>query len=100
MSRHWRPNGDARWLNPQAYDALSVAEKRALWRERQAARLRRPGRRLSRRGDFGFARLVVLVAGFGAAAAWHYTPGTVATAASASGASAVRAQFGFCHSGG
>jgi endonuclease YncB( thermonuclease family) len=40
MSRHWPPR-KTRWLTPDAYDALSAAEKRALWSERQRQRTSR-----------------------------------------------------------
>jgi len=41
MGRNWRP-GRSEWLRPEAYDALSPTEKRALWAERNRQRGRSP----------------------------------------------------------
>ena len=43
MSRHWKPQRNG-WLDPQAYNALSPAEKRALHFRRAAERHLRGGR--------------------------------------------------------
>ena len=40
MSRPWNPNNRP-WLSPEAYAALSPAERKALWLDRKAQRARR-----------------------------------------------------------
>lgn len=62
MSRPWQPTG--KWLRPEAYDALSPAEKRALWHERNLARhnARFAPRRAYRKGYYARQRLIWLVA--------------------------------------
>ena len=93
------------WLSPEAYDALSPAEKRAIWNERK--RQPRPKRNSRRNGGgskggtpwLGYGMVVVLVAGI---AAWELAPSSwfSSPVAAASGATEVRASFGLCHTGG
>src|SRR5687767_577475 len=75
MNRHRRDRrGD--WLSPDAYDALSPEEKRAIWLERKHEPRRRQGGNRGRRSGggtpwVGWAMVGVLVAG---AAAWELSP--------------------------
>ena len=88
------------WISPEAYDALSPEEKRAIWN----ARKRRP--RAKRPTGTGGSRSTWL--GYGAAAA--LVAGITAWEASRSGpfghpketpaGASVRASFGLCHTGG
>ena len=95
------------WLDPDAYDALSPQEKRDLWAKRQIERKHNRRRqnhgkrrkRTSRYSWQGFAVVGVMIA---AATAWELKPASwgSAPAATPSGATEVRASFGFCHTGG
>jgi micrococcal nuclease len=68
MSKHWRQDNSrgrrgGQWLSPAAYDALSPAEKRALWGERQIARHNtrfRPTPARYRKGYYARQRLIWL----------------------------------------
>jgi endonuclease YncB( thermonuclease family) len=94
-------------LSPDAYDALSAEEKRALWVQRKQQRANAPrrqnpsgGRKLDSGHPWvGWAMVCVLVGG---AAAWELKPAFWFSipALSATGAKQVRASFGFCHTGG
>ena len=92
------------WLSPEAYDALSPDEKRAIWNERKRQpRARRP--RGSGRHGFG-GRSTWL--GYGAAGllivgltAWEASrSGPIGRPDAPDSAPAVRADFGLCHTGG
>lgn len=93
------------WLSPEAYDALTPAEKRAIWLERK--RQPRPMRRITRNRDkptgetpwVGFGMVAVLVAGI---AAWELSPMSWFSRPvhAASGSMEVRASFRLCHTGG
>ena len=92
------------WLSPEAYDALTPAEKRAIWLERkQQPRPRRQNRnpRGKSQGSpwIGWAMVGTLILG---AAAWEFKPQSWFTSpvAAASGTMQVSASFGFCHTGG
>lgn len=103
MNRRGRDRrGD--WLSPDAYDALSPEEKRAIWLERQAQPRRRPnGSRGKHLGGgalwVGWAMVGALVAG---AAAWEFSSASwfSSPVPTASGATEVRATFALCHTGG
>lgn len=71
MSRHWKPTESTRWLSPDAYAALSRAEKRRLWRDRKLASHQaryRPTPERFRKGHFARQRwtwlAVVMTIGF------------------------------------
>ena len=95
------------WLSPDAYDALSSEEKRALWVQRKQERANKPRRQThSRRRKLdsgsswiGWAMIGVLVVG---ASAWQLKPESwfSSPAVSATGAKSITASFGFCHTGG
>lgn len=93
------------WLSPEAYDALSPEEKRAIWLERKRQpRRNRQNRNRRRKLDssgtwVGWAMVGVLVLG---AAAWELKPAswTSSPALTATGAQSVSASFGLCHTGG
>ena len=92
------------WLSPEAYAALSPAEKREIWLERKR-RPRARGRSSKRKRAsgqtpwLGFGMIAVLIAG---AAAWEVLPTSWLSSpvAAASGVMEVRASFGLCHTGG
>ena len=95
------------WMDPAAYDALSSQEKRDLWAKRQIERKHNRRRqnhgkrrkRTSRYSWQGFAMVGVLIVG---ATAWELKPASWGSkpATTLSGATEVRASFGFCHTGG
>lgn len=95
------------WLSPEAYDALSPEEKRAIWLERKRQpRQRQPRQNHSRRRKstsgnpwIGWVLVGALISG---AAAWELSPQSwfSRSAVTATGASEVQASFGFCHTGG
>lgn len=102
----WRKRQGTRadWLNPRAYDALSRAEKRALWARRkrdQAARRNRSGRRKSSSDTtwIGWAMVATLV---GVATVSELSPTSLFSrpVPTATGATEVRASFSLCHTGG
>ena len=98
---------NSNWLDPDAYDALSPREKRDLWAKRQIERKHNRRRenhgkrrkRTSRYSWQGFAIFAVMVAG---ATAWELKPASWGSepTTTPSGATEVRASFGFCHTGG
>lgn len=100
-----RRNRRGDWLSPEAYDALSPSERRAIWLERKRQpRLgtSRPYRRKRSTREtpwLGFGLVAVFMAG---AAAWELAPARwfSSPVAAASGAAEVRASFGLCHTGG
>jgi endonuclease YncB( thermonuclease family) len=100
VSKHWKPDNVVRgpWLRPEAYNALSPAEKRALSRERQGQRARKKGRS-AKQGIVGPALILMMLA---CVATWELIPAqwSAKPAASASGASEVRASFSACKWGG
>jgi hypothetical protein len=59
MSKHWNPNSP--WLSPDAYAALSPAEKRALWRMRQTARRTQGRRQWKRRSQSTDGKSLLIV---------------------------------------
>ena len=93
------------WLSPEAYDALSPQEKRAVWLERKRQPRSHRSTRQSPRGStegspwIGWALVGALVAG---AAAWELAPATWFSdpVATPSGEKEVRANFSLCHTGG
>ena len=98
MGRNWSPPRsrklESKWLAPGAYDALSVEEKRALWRERKAERTNG-----ARRGVSPMPLAVGLVSMLGLYAGWTLTPSSV-TAPAAPAGTAIRANFHACKWGG
>ena len=112
MSRHWKPNGSTHWLSPDAYRALSPAEKRALWRERQEQRRQRalsayhsaeqygwrPSRRRSRTGTGTWLSVVAIFA-----TVWAVQFGVPAKPFQNllhPSSAPVTASFGYCFTGG
>ena len=92
------------WLSPEAYDALSPDEKRAIWLERK----RQPRSRRPRRGGgngpinrstwLGYGAAAALVAGI---TAWEASrSGPFAQPEATPAGPPVRASFGLCHTGG
>lgn len=92
------------WLSPDAYDALSPDEKRAIWNERK----RQPRATRSRRGGghgsggrstwLGYGAAASLIAGL---TAWEASrPSPIEKPDAPASAPAVRASFGLCHTGG
>jgi endonuclease YncB( thermonuclease family) len=98
---------NSNWLGSEAYDALSPQEKRDLWAKRQIERKhnrhrQNHGRRRKRTNRYswqGFALFAVIIAG---ATAWELKPASWGSepTTTPSGATEVRANFGFCHTGG
>ena len=97
---------DNQWLSPEAYDALSVQEKRDLWARRkieQKSNRRRQkhgsGRKLPMVAWPGWAMLAVAIAGV---VAWELKPMSwwSTPVLAASGAAEIRTNFHICHTGG
>jgi micrococcal nuclease len=91
MSRQWRPQNSP-WLSPEAYDALSPAEKRALWRERQTQRQKRKSSTITP------ANWLVVAGIF--AAVWAYEFGLSIPSVPRQHSAPVTAEFGYCKWGG
>ena len=109
MSKPWRPDSDASWLSPAAYHALSPAEKRLLWRQRQALgkheRRFRPTPARYRKGYFARQRLIwmAVVAAFVAVSQQDFMQplfGGTAVVATPVAGPATRASFAACKWGG
>ncbi len=97
---------DNQWLSPEAYDALSVQEKRDLWARRkieQKSNRRRQkhggGRKSPMVAWSGWLMLAVAIVGV---VAWEFKPMSwwSTPVLAASGAAEVRANFHICHTGG
>ena len=92
------------WLSPEAYDALSPDEKRAIWNERK----RQPRARRPRGGGVNGSRGRSTWLGYGAACmlivgltAWEASrPSPIGRPDGPASAPAVRPAFGLCHTGG
>ena len=97
MSRPWKPNR-TRWLSPEAYQALSPAEKRQLWRERQLGRGSEP-RFKTHRAKRGMGLGPWLAAAV-AVGLWIGTQGVPLPGLVQPASAPVRAEFTFCHTGG
>jgi micrococcal nuclease len=103
MGSDWRDRrGD--WLSPEAYDALSAEQKRAIWLKRKQQPLRRQTTIRNRHSTtgtpwIGWALIGVVIAG---AAAWELAPQSWfgSPVASANGLMSTQTSFGFCHTGG
>lgn len=109
MSKHWRsPDSGGKWLSPDSYDALTLEEKRQLWRDRQAAG--RKQRSSSSRsavnprfkpkrpnGAMGLGPWLAaaIAVGLGIGAIGMTTPSALG-----SSSAPVTGSFGFCHVGG
>ena len=90
------------WLSPEAYDALSPEEKRAIWLERKRQpRTKRPRRGAPTGGStwIGYGIAAVLIAGV---TVWEVSRSSPfgRPVAAAAGEAEVRASFGLCHTGG
>jgi endonuclease YncB( thermonuclease family) len=90
------------WISPEAYDALSPEEKRAIWNERKRRpRAKRPtgtggnGPGASRSTWLGYGTAAALIAGI---TAWEASRSRLFD--SSDTASPVRASFALCHTGG
>jgi endonuclease YncB( thermonuclease family) len=96
VSRHWKPDSSTRWLSPEAYAALSPAERQRLWRERKLVRHDRFTRRRSQR-SMGLGPWLAAAVAAGLAIGIYGVPSpNLAHPASAP----VRASFSYCYSGG
>lgn len=109
MSKHWRtPENGGKWLSPDSYDALTLEEKRQLWRERQAARRKRglgsswsavkprfKPRRSNGAVELGPWLAAAIAAGLGIGAI-----GTTMPSAFRFSSAPVTTSFGSCHVGG
>ena len=86
------------WISPDAYDALSPEEKRAIWNERKRqprTRRREPGGPNGGSTWLGYGAAAALIAGI---TAWEAARSPLFDTSNA--ASAVRTSFGLCHTGG
>ena len=86
------------WISPEAYDALSPEEKRAIWNARKRQpRTRRKGPRepTDRSTWLGYGAAAALIAGI---TAWEASRSPLFDTSDA--APAVPASFGLCHTGG
>lgn len=105
MSRPWDPKR-TRWLSPEAYDALSPAERKWLWVERKAERSvnRRFKRGRSQQGmGLGPWLAAAIVAGIAIGVADLPVPSLAGPASAPVTASASTGSvhtFGYCHTGG
>ena len=97
MGRGWGPR-HSRWLEPEAYDALSPAEKRALWNDRK---WQRRAKRSRKQSDVS-GTMVAVVAAAAVCAGLSFALYDVKRLPEngATTSAGVRASFGFCHTGG
>jgi endonuclease YncB( thermonuclease family) len=116
MSRHWKPDGNVvrgdfrrrasaastGWLSPEAYNALSPAEKRALQFRRAAQRpsRRRSSRPRYRKGRYARQQLWVFGVLVLGAIVSRTDLSLPSFPTSAPSSTPVTASFGYCHTGG